>query len=217
MINNNLPALQFSASWILIKLQYSLLLLSVIALSACTSSPPKNPDNICSTFVEKRDWLKSTRKTHEKWGTPIPVQMAIIYQESRFVADAQPPRTRLLGFIPWFRPTSAYGYPQALDGTWDDYKKHTGRLFASRSNFADATDFVGWYNHISHTRLGIPLGDAKQLYLAYHEGHGGFKRKTYLRKKWLLNVADKVAGRSQMYHKQMSRCQNDLKGTSWFF
>ena len=41
--------------------------------------------------------------------------MAIIKQESSFIADAKPDRRKLLGFIPWKRKSSARGYAQAID------------------------------------------------------------------------------------------------------
>ena len=135
-------------------------------LLACTTSPPKNTENICSVFREKDDWYDDSKDSFEKWGVPIHVQMAIMYQESRFVADAQPPRPYLLGFIPWFRSSSAYGYPQAQDGTWDWYQDETGRWSADRDDFADATDFIGWYCSISNRDLGISKWDTKNQYLA---------------------------------------------------
>ena len=97
------------------------LVLFLCTLTACTVMPPRNGDNLCATFKEKDDWYADTLQSYQKWGVPIPVQMAIMHQESHYVADAQPPRVWLLGFIPWFRPSSAYGYAQALDKTWQDY------------------------------------------------------------------------------------------------
>jgi len=182
------------------------ILLFLFSLAACTSVPPKSSDNICATFREKEDWYVDAKKSYEKWGVPISVQMAIMHQESHFVADAQPPRTSLLGIIPWFRPTSAYGYAQAIDETWDDYLDKAGSWGADRDEFADATDFIGWYGNISHSRLGISKGDAKNLYLAYHEGHGGYQRKSYLQKLWLNRVAEKVAYRARLFQSQLEAC-----------
>jgi hypothetical protein len=134
------------------------------------------------------------------------MQMAFIYQESRFVYDAQPPRPMLLGFIPWFRDSSAYGYPQAQDSAWGDYQQATGSLFASREDFADSCDFVAWYCSVSKNTLGIALNDAYRQYLAYHEGRGGYKRRTYQNKQWLLNVAQRVQQRMQRYETQLKSC-----------
>jgi hypothetical protein len=179
----------------------------LVSLAACTAVPPKNSDNICVTFRENEEWYANTKHSFEKWGVPISVQMAIMHQESHFIADAQPPRTWLLGFIPWFRPSSAYGYAQAIDETWDDYLDKAGSWGADRDEFADAADFIGWYGSTSHAKLGISKGDAKSLYLAYHEGHGGYQHKSYLKKTELKHLADKVAYRAKLFERQLSACK----------
>ncbi|MBL6987891.1 MAG: hypothetical protein ISR72_12815 [Methylobacter sp.] len=194
-----------------------LVLLSLLFLTACTALPPKNSDNICSTFREKEDWYDDAKNSFEKWGVPIHIQMAIMHQESHFVADAQPPRPWFLGFIPLPRASSAYGYAQAKDETWEGYQNKAGSWGADRDDFADATDFIGWYCNISHTRLGISKLDAKNLYLAYHEGHGGFKRKSFLKKTWLQRVAIKVAKRANLFQRQLGKCKNELESESSFF
>ncbi len=184
-----------------------LILFLVFSLAACTALPPKNSDNICATFREKDDWYTDAQESYKKWGVPISVQMAIMHQESHFVADAQPPRVWLVGIIPWFRPSSAYGYAQVKDETWDDYLDAAGGWTSDRDDFADAADFIGWYCNISHSRLGISKGDAKNLYLAYHEGHSGYKHKSYLKKAWLQRVADKVAYRARLFQSQLGACK----------
>lgn len=194
-----------------------LFLLLFLALAACTALPPQNSDNICSTFREKDGWYDDAKSAYQKWGIPIHVQMAIMHQESHFVADAQPPRPWLLGFIPLPRESSAYGYAQAKDETWDHYQDKAGSWGADRDDFADAADFIGWYCTVSHTRLGISKQDTKNLYLAYHEGHGGYLRKTYLQKSGLVQIANKVAKRAQLFQRQLSECQGDLGNKGWFF
>jgi len=136
--------------------------------------------------------------------------MAIIHQESKFNAKAKPPRKKLLWVIPWKRPSSSYGYSQALKQTWENYKKDSGNSGADRDEFSDATDFIGWYSHQALKRCGIPKDNAYDLYLAYHEGFGGYKKGTYLRKGWLMNVAKKVNARANTYHRQLQACQNKL-------
>jgi hypothetical protein len=194
-----------------------LMLPFLFSLAACTAVPPKNSDNICATFKEKEEWYANAKQSFEKWGVPIPVQMAIMHQESHFAADAQPPRTWLLGFIPWFRPSSAYGYAQAKDKAWDIYLDKAGDWGADRDDFADATDFIGWYCDISHNRLGVSKLDAANLYLAYHEGHGGFQHKSFLKKPWLQQVAIKVAKRATLFQRQLGTCEKELESESWFF
>lgn len=186
-------------------------------LSACTTPQPKNTNNICKIFKEKDDWYDHTQNTFEKWGIPIHIQMAIIHQESRFVADAQPPRPWLLGFIPLPRKSSAYGYPQALDGTWNWYLKETGNWGADRDDFEDASDFVGWYCAVSHKKLGISKWDTVNQYLAYHEGHTGYNRKSYLKKTWLLKTSKKVGNRAKVFNQQLNRCKQELENSGWFF
>ena len=189
----------------------------LLTLSACTVAPPENSDNICEIFREKDAWYDATKESFEQWGVPIHVQMAIMYQESRFVADAQPPRPWLLGIIPWFRSSSAYGYSQAQDGTWDEYLNNGGKWGADRDDFTDSCDFIGWYCSISQQRLGISKWDTRNLYLAYHEGHGGYRQKTYRRKQWLVNTANKVARKASQYHGQLSSCKEEFESKSWFF
>lgn len=181
--------------------------LIIVAISqACATAPPKNQDNVCQIFHEKQDWFSAARSAQQRWGTPIAIQMAFIYQESRFVSDAQPPRPSLLGFIPWFRNSSAYGYSQAQDGSWADYQRQTGEFWADREDFADSCDFVAWYCSVSQRKLGLQLDDAYQQYLAYHEGQGGFKRGTYRNKQWLMKIAQKVEQRARRYAQQLNTC-----------
>jgi hypothetical protein len=137
--------------------------------------------------------------------------MAIMHQESRFRAKAKPPRTKILWIIPGPRKSDAYGYPQAKDSTWSWYKKSSGNRGADRDKFGDAIDFIGWYNAQTHKKNGVRLNDAYSLYLAYHEGHGGFSRKSYNKKGWLKGVANKVASRANTYSQQLSGCEKRLK------
>jgi hypothetical protein len=143
--------------------------------------------------------------------------MAIIHQESRFRADAKPPRKKLLGFIPGPRASSAYGYSQAKSSTWDDYKDDGGYFSADRDEFSDAIDFVGWYNKKSQIRSGISPQDTYGLYLAYHEGHGGYNRGTYSQKQWLIKVARKVEVRAGRYQAQLVECEEGLKSGGGLF
>ena len=193
-------------------------LLAVLLLSGCISTPrPKNAENVCAIFKEYPSWYKDTQKTARKWGIPAAVQMSILYQESSFDAEARPPRTKLLWIIPWKHITSAYGYSQALDSTWDEYKKSTHRYFVKRNSFADASDFVGWYSEQAHRHAGIAKNDAYRLYLAYHEGWTGYSRQSYRAKPWLMAVARKVQYRAVTYQRQLNGCKADLeKQKKWY-
>lgn len=194
----------------------SLLVLSLL-LGSCASSPPKKLDNLCDIFDEKDGWYKDAKKATKRWGVPIAVNMAFMHQESRFVAKAKPPRKKILGFIPGPRKSSAYGYSQAKKETWKWYKKESGHRGADRNDFDDAIDFVAWYNHITSKKLGVAKNNAYSLYLAYHEGHGGFKRGTYKKKQWLVNVASKVNQRAKRYDAQLQKCEKRLNSSWWFF
>ena len=112
----------------------------------------------------------------------------------------------IFGIIPRGRQSSAYGYAQALDGTWEEYKKSAGSFIAHRSNIRDATDFMGWYMNKTKRRNGIALTDAKNQYFAYHEGHTGFARGSHRKKPWLISVAKKVSKRSAKYKRQLRQC-----------
>lgn len=188
-----------------------LLMILGVALGGCATNPPTNVTDGCAIFDEKDDWYESAYESYEKWGVPVHVQLAIIYQESRFQHDAKPPRDTLLWVIPWSRKSSAYGYAQVLDETWDMYKSSTGNGWADRDDFEDVVDFIGWYGNLSHQKLRISKWDTYNQYLAYHEGHGGYKARTYTKKPWLMGVARKVEARAKSYRAQLARCESRLK------
>ena len=171
-----------------------------------SGSAPENIDNACSIIEQRPHYLRAFKKTQRRWGVPVNVQMAIIHQESSFKANAKTPMRYIFGIIPRGRQSSAYGYAQALDGTWQEYKDSAGRYIARRNNIRDATDFMGWYMNETKRRNGIRLTDAKNQYLAYHEGHTGFSRGSYRKKSWLISVANKVSSRSAKYKRQLRQC-----------
>ena len=141
--------------------------------------------------------------------------MSIISQESSFRFNARPPRTRILGIIPWKRQSNAYGYAQALDSTWHWYKKDTGRESADRDNFGDAIDFVGWYTNKSRESIGISKWDPYNQYLAYHEGQNGWRQKSYEQKPWLKEKAGLVDSRAKQWWSQLQRCEEELNSSWW--
>lgn len=151
----------------------------------------------------------------DKWNLPLHVPMAIMYQESKFRRNAKPPRRYLLGFIPWKRRSTAYGYAQAVDGTWQNYMTETRNRSARRTNFKDALDFMGWYLTKSAKITDIPKEDAYRQYLAYHEGWTGYKRRSYDQKAWLKQVARNVDTLSTRYEQQYQSCAEDLDRGFW--
>ena len=145
----------------------------LITVSGCAVAPPQQPDNACEIFQQYPDWYVAAKQSEQKWGTPVPVLLAFIHQESSFKPNAQPERSTFLGFIPGPRKSSSYGYTQAIDSTWQEYQQSTGNRSASRTRFADAADFVGWYNYQGFLRNSIERNNTYYMYIAYHEGHGG--------------------------------------------
>ncbi len=170
------------------------------------SSPPRNLDDACSIVRQKPDYLKAFKRVERRWDIPVHVQMAIIHQESKFDGDARTPLRYTLGVIPMGRQSSAYGYSQALDGTWEEYQEEQGKRRAKRDDIADATDFMGWYMNNTRERTGVALTDARNQYLAYHDGQTGYLRGTHNSKPWLISVAARVADRSEMYKRQLATC-----------
>lgn len=167
---------------------------------------PRDLDNACNITSERPAYLRAMRETQARWGVPVAVQMAAIHQESKFIGDARTPHQYALGIIPIGRQSSAFGYSQALDGTWEEYLKETGKRRARRDDIRDATDFMGWYMNGTSRRLGISTGDAASQYLAYHEGRSGYANGSYRGKPWLMAVAGRVQQRAEMYQAQLISC-----------
>ncbi len=195
------------------KILFSLLFIFIVA---CTSIKDVNTADSCIIFEEKRNWYKATKKSYETWGAPISLQLAIINQESSFKQFAKPQRKRLLGIIPGSRPSTAFGYAQVTNPTWNWYKLKTSNNNASRANFKDVTDFIGWYVNQTNKMLGISKNDYFNQYLAYHEGHNGWKKQTFNSKKWLIDVAKNVETRAKLYNKQFKNCEDKLNKKGLF-
>ncbi len=166
---------------------------------------------------EKTDWARALVSAERRWGIPPHVTASIIYQESSFVHNARPPAKASLLGVPVGRVSSAYGYAQVLDGTWKEYVEETGRWRAKRDKFASATDFIGWYSDRSYRINGVPLTDAYNLYLNYHDGWGGYRNGTYKSKPFLLDAAGKVERRAHKFEWQLGRCPERLATRSLLF
>ena len=149
----------------------------------------------------------NVRKSKRK-RTPVYLQLAIIKMESDFDWLAKPPRQKLFKVIPYKRPSSSFGYSQAVNGTWEQYKKETGNKLAIRSRFKDSVDFIGWYTNRSSSILKISKKDAFKQYIAYHEGWGGFKN--YKNNKKVINLAKRVEKQSNVYKNQLKECSSSL-------
>ena len=189
------------------KIKNIFLILLTILISAC-SSIPQNTSNSCSIFNERYMWYKHTKKTEEKWGTPIYIQLAIIKIESDFDWLAKPARQKIFKIIPFKRPSSSLGYSQAVKGTWEQYKNETGNKLARRTRFKDSVDFIGWYTNKTESILKISKKDAFRQYLAYHEGWSDYKN--YKNNQKVIGLAKKVKNQSDKYKSQLQKCQKKL-------
>ena len=182
-----------------------LMLVPAVLLGGCAAGQPKDPNNICYILKENKGWYKDAKKARKRWGLPVQVGFAFVHRESTFVADAKPPRKRVLG-VPLGRTSSAYGYAQASDEAWTDYKKSTGRRFVKRTDFGDALDFIGWYNDRSNKRLRLRKNDTYNLYLAYYNGHSGYAKGAWKKSSTIKGYAKKASRQAAIYAKQLRRC-----------
>ena len=183
-------------------------LILIFVFSVGCSSIPKNTADGCSIFSERYLWYKHAKKTAEKWGTPIYIQLAIIKMESDFDWLAKPARKKIFKVIPYKRPSSSFGYSQAVKGTWRQYKKETGNKYATRTRFKDSVDFIGWYTNKTEKILKISKKDAFRQYVAYHEGWGNYKN--YIKNQKVILLANKVEKQAGLYKKQLSKCSKSL-------
>jgi len=184
-----------------------------VMLASC-SSIPKNTKNSCAIFEERYLWYKYTKATYEKWGAPIHLQLAFVKKESDFNWLAKPPRKKLFKVIPFKRPSSSFGYSQAVVGTWEQYKKETNNKFATRVRFKDSVDFIGWYINKTSKILGISKKDVYRQYLAYYKGWGDYKN--YKKDKKAIIYASSVRALANDYRKQLTMCQKNLNKNKYF-
>jgi hypothetical protein len=191
----------------MVNLKNSFLSIIFFLIISC-SSIPSNTSNSCLIFNERYLWYKHAKSTEKKWGTPIYVQLAIIKMESDFDWLAKPQRQKLFKIIPFKRPSSSFGYSQAVNGTWEQYKSETGNNLAIRARFKDSVDFIGWYTDKTESLLKISKKDAFRQYLAYHEGWGGYKN--YKKNQKVIGLAKKVKDQSNKYKSQLQKCQKKL-------
>lgn len=181
----------------------------LVALGSCGSqnfSAPRNLDNACEIVSERPAYLRAFKASQRKWGVPVPVLMAIIYQESKFIGNNRTPHQYALGVIPVGRQSSAFGYSQALDATWKEYQRAEGGSRAQRDDIKDAADFMGWYMSLTKQQIGLAMNDTRNQYLAYHDGRTGYRRGTWKNKSWLVRIANEVEARAVMYNAQLKSC-----------
>lgn len=189
--------------------------LSACFIVGCAVTPPRQQENICAVFDQYPDWYDYAKASEAKWGTPPHILMAFIQRESSYRQYALPPY-KWYWFIPVGRKSSAKGYAQIQGPAWEDYTAETGGLFKSRNDIKDTLDFIGWYNNGSNKRLGISKWDPRRLYLAYHEGYGGYRRGSYRKKPGVVRAANEVNRLAGMYGKQLRRCEHRFQCRKWY-
>lgn len=195
----------------------TLLVLLLLSFIPYTNLPPHNSNNACAIFKQYPRWYWDTLHVQEQYGIPISVQLAIIKQESNFHAAALTRHHHLLGItLPWTHISSAKGYAQILDSTWEEYKKSTHHYYANRDSFNTAVHFIGWYAQRISVETGISNNNARDLYLAYHEGIKGYNQVSYQSKPWLIKRADQVQKQALRYELQLASCKNSLPKRTWY-
>ena len=190
-------------------------LLTPAILCACAAAPQQQQD-VCQIFEQQPRWFDHAMKAEERWGVPAHVLLSFVHFESGFQARARPPRDWFL-FVPLPRKSSAYGYAQAQDPAWQEYKQETDAGWLSdRDNMKDALDFIGWYNRKSHEELGISVWDPKHLYIAYHEGRAGYRSGAWRGKPDLIRHAEQVDWQAREYGAQLRQCKAQFSCDAWY-
>ena len=178
-------------------------------LASCTSVP-KYPQNACKIFGEKYSYLKYSRAASKKWNVPISSILAVINKESGFRRFAKPKRTKLFKIIPYRRPSSSLGFSQAVNKTWDLYKKENNKPIALRISFKNSSDFIGWYFWKTNKINKVSLKDTRNMYLNYYLGWGGYKNKAYQKDKKAIIFAKNVEKQAKIYKIQLQECKSIL-------
>ena len=174
------------------------------------SSIPKNSSNACKIFDERYLWYKHTKKSSEIYGAPVHTILAFVNKESGFNRWARPKRTKLFKIVPYKRPSSSFGYSQAVKKTWELYKKESGNSFSLRTRFKDSVMFIGWYMNKTNKINKIPLNDSYRQYLNYYLGWGNYAKKVYKTDKKAIIFAKSVEKQSKIYKSQLRECQKSL-------
>jgi len=191
-------------------LNKSVICFVILFFVASCSSVPKYPQNACKIFGENYLWYKSAKKSSDTYGVPIHIILAFVNKESGFNRWAKPKRTKLFKIVPYKRPSSSFGYSQAVKKTWELYKNETNSPFALRTRFKDSVMFIGWYMNKTNKINKISLNDSYRQYLNYYLGWGNYAKKTYNTDKKAIIFAKSVQKQSEIYKVQLVECQKSL-------
>ena len=88
----------------------------------------------------------------------------------------------------------------------ETYQKSSGNRFSSRTSFSDSVDFIGWYANETNHKLNIEKSDVLNQYLAYHQGHNGYKRGNYKQKPNLIKAAKRTEKNAIKFDLQLKNC-----------
>lgn len=157
------------------------------------SSTNSKSSSICTLLKQHPTWLQAVQDTEKKWGVPAEVQLAIIKQESDFNANAKN------------STSTATGFAQVINKSWSAYLDANNK-HDSRNDFHAAIDFIGWYANQIHRYADINPANAYKLYLAYHEGIGGYRHLATHPKPAVVKLAQNVQQIATMYAEQMVSC-----------
>ncbi len=176
-------------------------LFSALAIVAACSGAPSHGQadealpEICQVLDEPGR-AAAVAAAADKWGVPESLLLATMRQESHFKADKRHAST-----------AGAYGYPQAVLGTWNHYRKETEQPSASRNSFADSMDFIAWYHSATREQTGRPYSDTIGYYLAYSRGWAAKGQASAAAKR---NAA-KVAAFAEDYEADLKACPIERK------
>ena len=197
-------------------LNKNLIYFIVFFLIASCSSVPKYPANACKIFGERYLWYKHAKKSSETYGAPIHIILAFVNKESGFNRWAKPKRKKLFKIVPYKRPSSSFGYSQAVKKTWELYKTETNNPLALRTRFKDSVMFIGWYIKKTNQINKIPIDDSYRQYLNYYLGWGNYSKKVYNKDKKAIILAEAVQKQSNIYKKQLKKCKKKLDRKKYF-
>jgi len=191
-------------------LNNNLIYLGIFFLIISCSSVPKYPQNACKIFGENYLWYKSIKKSSETYRVPIHIILAFVKKESGFNRWAKPKRTKLFKIIPYKRPSSSFGYSQAVKKTWELYKNETNNPLALRARFKDSVMFIGWYINKTKKINKVPVNDPYRQYLNYYLGWGSYSKKAYKNDQKAIIYAKSVEKIAKNYKRQLKECQKNL-------
>ena len=154
--------------------RFPLIIAVAVLLSACGGrefSAPRNLDDACAMQSERPKYFRG----HAGYRAPLGCagcrfRQPLSMPKAALSAMRKPRCATHWVLSRWGVKAPQWGIVRRWTGTWDEYRRETGNRRADRTDIRDATDFVGWYSNKSRERNGIALNDARNLYLAYHDG-----------------------------------------------